>query len=79
MKIKTNPVIGDIVKALSLEFQSMFRAKILNIENNGSCLVCYIDYGNTEVVQSSDIYELSEELLYEEVYLFVKCLLIKLN
>lgn len=47
----------------------MFRAEILSIESNGSFLVSYIDFGNTEIVQPSDIFELSNELLDKEVYL----------
>lgn len=69
LKIKKNPVVGDLVKVLSPEFEELlFRAEILSIENEGSIQVSYIDFGNTEIVQPSDIFELSNELLDKEVY-----------
>lgn len=61
-KIKENPTIEDIVKVLSPSYKDFYRAKILNIGNNNDFHVFYIDFGNTEVVQSSDIFELSDEL-----------------
>lgn len=61
-KIKTNLAIGDIVKAFSPSFDGLFRAKILNIENNVGIHVSYIDFGNTEIIQSNFIFELSDEL-----------------
>jgi len=64
--IKINPVVGDIVKVLSKSFGGLYRAKILNIDNN-DFHVSYIDFGNTEIVHSSEIFELSDELK-KEVY-----------
>lgn len=40
----------------------MFRAKIINIIINEGFEVSYIDFGNTEIIQLSDIFELSNEL-----------------
>lgn len=61
---KPNPIIGDIVKVFSHSFQDFYRAKILNIDNN-DFYVSYIDFGNTETVNSDDIFELSDELKKE--------------
>lgn len=60
-KTKTNPAIGDMVKVLSPSFEGFFRAKIINIVENAN-LVFYIDFGNTEVVQSNYLFELSDDL-----------------
>ncbi|VVC40574.1 Hypothetical protein CINCED_3A001375 [Cinara cedri] len=57
-----NLVIGDTVKVLSPSFEDLFRAKIVNIKDNGDCYVFYSDYGNTEVVSPSNIFQLSDNL-----------------
>lgn len=64
-KIKTNVVIGDIVKVSSPSFQELYRAKVLQIVDDVNFCVFYIDFGNTEVVKSSDIFELSDNLKTE--------------
>jgi hypothetical protein len=61
-KIKTNLAIGDVVKAFSSSFDGLYRAKILNIENNVGVHVWFIDFGNTEIIPSNYIFELSDEL-----------------
>lgn len=61
-KIKTNLALGDIVKAFSPSYEELYRAKVLNIENNGDIYVLFIDFGNTERIPSNYIYELSETL-----------------
>lgn len=53
----------------------MFRAEILSIEKEDFFLVSYIDFGNTEIVQSRDIFELSNELIAKEVYLLYICVI----
>ncbi|XP_026818102.1 uncharacterized protein LOC113557019 isoform X2 [Rhopalosiphum maidis] len=58
---KVNPAIGDIVKVFSHLFSDFYRAKILDIDNN-QFHVSYIDFGNTEIVSSNEIFELSDEL-----------------
>lgn len=60
-KTKTNAVIGDIVLMFSPSFQEFYRAKIINIKNI-DFHVSFIDYGNTEVVKSSNIFDLSDDL-----------------
>lgn len=64
-KTKTNLVIGDIVKVFSPSFQGLYRAEIINIVDNTDFHVSYLDFGNTEIIQSSDIFELSDELKIE--------------
>lgn len=59
---KTNIVIGDIVKVLSPSFKDYYRAEIVSSENNDSFYVFYIDFGNKELVKSSDIVELEDNL-----------------
>lgn len=58
----TNPCVGDTVKVFSSESDGLFRAKILRKNKDGSYDVYFIDYGNTETVQSNVIYELTDEL-----------------
>lgn len=69
-EIKKHPAVGDIVKVLSPSFKDFFRAEIKNVINN-DFHVSYIDFGNTEVVQSSNIFELSNELKKEVIIYFV--------
>lgn len=57
-----NLTIGDIVKVFSPTFEDFYRAKIIDITNNGDCCVFYIDYGNTEVVSPSSVFQLSDNL-----------------
>lgn len=61
-KTKTNIVIGDIVKVFSPTFQELYRAKIIQNVDGVNFRVFYIDFGNTEVVESSNIFELSDNL-----------------
>lgn len=67
-KLKKNPLSNDIVKVLSPTFQDFYRAKILNIEKNGDFNVFYIDFGNTEVVQSNNIFELSDDFKIKVIF-----------
>lgn len=60
--MKKNPVVGDTVKVFSSLFDGLYRAKILNKNNDGNYYVFYIDYGNTETVLPNAIFELAEEL-----------------
>lgn len=61
-KIKKHIIVGDLVKVFSPFFKDLFRAKIIDIIDNIKFHVFYIDFGNLEIVHSSDIFELSEEL-----------------
>lgn len=70
-KLKTNPLLDDVVKVLSPTFEDFYRAKILNIGNNGDILVFYIDFGNTEVVQSNNIFELSDDLKLKVIFNYI--------
>lgn len=67
-KLKTNPNLDDIVKVLSPTFEDFYRAKIVNIGNNGEFNVFYIDFGNTEVVQSNNIFELSDDFKLKVIF-----------
>lgn len=57
-----NPKKGDSVKVISSEFGVLFRARVFRKNEDGSYEVYFIDYGNTETVQSDVIYELADEL-----------------
>lgn len=60
--------MGDTVKVFSLEFNMLYRGKILRNNKNGSYSVYYIDYGNEETVPSHAIFELADEL--KKVFIF---------
>ncbi|VVC33181.1 Tudor domain [Cinara cedri] len=59
---KINLNIGDVVKVQSPSNKKVYRARIINIINNGDCCVFYFDFGKTEVVSPTYIYELSDDL-----------------
>lgn len=61
-KVNANPVIGDVVKVYSQLYRQFYRAKVISSEGNNCFCVSYIDYGDTEVVESSDIFELAENI-----------------
>lgn len=73
-----NPIVGDIVKIHSPSLKEFYRAKIISIENK-EFRVFYIDFGITETIHLSNIFELSEELkekvlsykFYYFVYLYL--------
>lgn len=67
-QVKTNLAIGDLVKAKSFLFQEFYRAEIKNIVDDKDIHIFYIDYGNTEVVQKQNIFELSEDLKKKVIY-----------
>lgn len=52
----------DIVKVKSPLYKEYYRAKIIGAENNDNFQVFYIDFGKKEVVQSSNIFELPDNL-----------------
>lgn len=49
------------MKVFSIIYNSTFRAKIIDIQAN-CCSVFYLDYGDTEVVELSKLFELSDDL-----------------
>lgn len=61
-EINTNLAVGDFVKVDSPFFTGFYRAKITNIIDNTKIHVLYIDFGNSEIVQSSDIFKLAHDL-----------------
>lgn len=60
--MKTNLAVGDITKVFSPSFQHLCRAQIVKIVDSKNIHVFYIDFGNTEVVQMINIFELSDNL-----------------
>lgn len=58
----SNPVVGDTVKVFSSKSNGLLRAEILRKNKDGSYDVYFIDFGNTETVQSNVIYKLADEL-----------------
>lgn len=72
---KCHPVVGDIVKVFSSEHNGLYRAKVLRKNNDGTCKVFYIDYGNMETVPLGVIYVLADELkkvIFEIIFLIIK-------
>lgn len=70
-KNKTCVVEGEIVKVFSPLYQRFYRAKIIFIIN-AEYQVFYIDFGQTEFVKLSDIFELSDNLKKKVNYIYLK-------
>lgn len=68
LKMKTNKIIGDFVKVNSPAYQQLRRAKIIDVKENSCFHVSYIDFGDSEVVHSRYIFELSTELNEKVTY-----------
>lgn len=68
-KTKNNPTAGDIVIVSSPTFNGFYRAEIKNVIDT-DFYVSHIDFGSTEVVKLSNIFELSNELK-KEVLIFL--------
>ncbi|XP_019507537.1 PREDICTED: serine/threonine-protein kinase 31 [Hipposideros armiger] len=67
-----NSVFGNldpkkIYGGLFSEDQCWYRCKILKIISDEKCLVRYIDYGNTEILNRSDIVEIPSDLQFSSV------------
>ncbi|KAM4874350.1 serine/threonine-protein kinase 31 [Thomomys bottae] len=67
-----NSVFGNldskkIYGGLFSEDKCWYRCKVLKIINDEKCLVRYIDYGNTEILNRSDIVEIPLELQFSSV------------
>ncbi|XP_050057688.1 uncharacterized protein LOC114129948 isoform X1 [Aphis gossypii] len=61
-EVNANPVLGDIVKVFSPAYKSYYRAKILSAEGKNCFRVLYIDYGDIEMAELCNIFELSDNL-----------------
>ncbi|XP_006832273.1 PREDICTED: serine/threonine-protein kinase 31 isoform X2 [Chrysochloris asiatica] len=67
-----NSVFGNldtkkIYGGLFSEDKCWYRCRILKVITDGKCLVRYIDYGNTEILNRSDIVEIPLELQFSSV------------
>ncbi|XP_032729003.1 serine/threonine-protein kinase 31 isoform X3 [Lontra canadensis] len=67
-----NSVFGNldpkkIYGGLFSEDKCWYRCKVLKIINDEKCLVRYIDYGNTEILNRSDIVEIPLDLQFSSV------------
>jgi len=60
--------VGNVVSVLSPYYDIQFRGKIIKRLNDGTYDVFYIDFGNTEVVQRQDVFELSEDLKRKVIF-----------
>ncbi|XP_063492374.1 serine/threonine-protein kinase 31 isoform X6 [Symphalangus syndactylus] len=58
---------NKIYGGLFSEDQCWYRCKVLKIISVEKCLVRYIDYGNTEILNRSDIVEIPSELQFSSV------------
>lgn len=61
------PTIGMACIARYSEDKNLYRAVIMNIKPT-TCLVAYVDYGNSEEVVHSDIYEIPPTLLKPPIF-----------
>uniref|UniRef100_A0A8D1BY70 Tudor domain-containing protein n=3 Tax=Sus scrofa TaxID=9823 RepID=A0A8D1BY70_PIG len=67
-----NSVFGNldpkkIYGGLFSEDKCWYRCKVLKVINDEKCLVRYIDYGNTEILNRSDIVEIPLDLQFSSV------------
>nr|XP_051708779.1 serine/threonine-protein kinase 31 isoform X2 [Oryctolagus cuniculus] len=67
-----NSVFGNldpkkIYGGLFSEDKCWYRCKVLKVISDEKCLVRYIDYGNTEILNRSDIVEIPSELQFSSV------------
>ncbi|XP_004702901.1 serine/threonine-protein kinase 31 [Echinops telfairi] len=67
-----NSVFGNldskkIYGGLFSEDKCWYRCKVLKVINDEKCLVRYVDYGNTEILNRSDIVEIPVELQFPSV------------
>uniref|UniRef100_A0A8C3VKU8 Serine/threonine kinase 31 n=1 Tax=Catagonus wagneri TaxID=51154 RepID=A0A8C3VKU8_9CETA len=67
-----NSVFGNldpkkIYGGLFSEDKCWYRCKVLKVVNDEKCLVRYIDYGNTEILNRSDIVEIPLDLQFSSV------------
>jgi hypothetical protein len=60
--VNSKPVLGDVVKVLSPTYNHFYRAKILSAESENFFWVSYIDYGDIEIAELCNIFELSDNL-----------------
>lgn len=65
--LKRKPTFGMACIARYSEDKNYYRAAILNIQPT-ECRVIYVDYGNSENVSFSDIFEIPEKLLEPKVF-----------
>lgn len=65
--LSRKPTLGMACIARFSEDQMLYRALIMGI-NVDSCLISYVDYGNTETVPFNDLYEIPPELLKHKVF-----------
>lgn len=61
------PTIGMACVARYSEDKNLYRAVIMNIKPT-TCLVAYVDYGNSEDVVFSDIYDIPAALLKQPIF-----------
>ncbi|XP_060853511.1 uncharacterized protein LOC132931636 isoform X2 [Rhopalosiphum padi] len=61
-EVNAKPVLGDVVKVLSPTYNHFYRAKILSAESENCFRVSYIDYGDIEIAELCNIFELSDNL-----------------
>nr|XP_029720118.1 LOW QUALITY PROTEIN: maternal protein tudor [Aedes albopictus] len=61
------PTLGMACIARFSEDRVLYRALIMGI-NIDSCLVSYVDYGNTETVEFRNLYEIPQEFLKHKVF-----------
>lgn len=61
------PTLGMACIARFSEDQVLYRALIMGI-NVDSCMVSYVDYGNSETVELKNIYEIPSEFLKHKVF-----------
>ncbi|XP_072507039.1 serine/threonine-protein kinase 31 isoform X2 [Notamacropus eugenii] len=62
-----NPDLNKIYAGLFSEDKCWYRCKVQKVINDEKCLVRYIDYGNTEILNRSEIVEIPVNLQFPDV------------
>uniref|UniRef100_A0A8D0GJN9 Tudor domain-containing protein n=1 Tax=Sphenodon punctatus TaxID=8508 RepID=A0A8D0GJN9_SPHPU len=62
-----NPDLTKIYGGRFSEDKCWYRCKVLNVINGEKCQVLYIDYGNSEILNRSEIVEIPESLQFPNV------------
>ncbi|XP_055543913.1 maternal protein tudor [Wyeomyia smithii] len=65
--LSRKPTLGMACIARFSEDQVLYRALIMSI-NVDSCLVSYVDYGNSETVDFKNLYEIPKEFLKHKIF-----------
>jgi len=72
--LTSSPAPGDFCIALSAEFEAKYRAQVISISPDGTILVRYCDYGNSESLPLANLSVLPESLAVKPALAVPCCL-----